>query len=149
MQQVSLRGARKHAKSLATATKVPSAHRTGGHIKLAPFEKGKTNLSPMLFLPPNPMPAAHFGSKASFLRCDLQTLNYSRSYRKRRRERKEKKRKFRAKAERTKLSIDQWKYSHSGDRQPRREGEGEREGQARTVMYRVRQINASQEKEGN
>ena len=74
---------------------------------------------------PNPMPHAHFGSKASFLRCDLQTLNYSRSYRKRRR--KKRKESFAQRPNertnwRTKLSIDQWKYSHSGDRQPGREG---------------------------
>ena len=48
--------------------------------------------SSQTFLPlspsPNPVPHAHFGSKASFLRCDLQTLNYSRSYRKRRRKKR-------------------------------------------------------------
>ena len=90
---------------------------------------------------PNPMPHAHFGSKTSFLRCDLQTLNYSRSYRKRRR--KKRKESFAQRPNertnwRTKLSIDQWKYSHSGDRQPRRG----REGEDRTdthVMYILRQ----------
>ena len=90
---------------------------------------------------PNPMPHAHFGSKASFLRCDLQTLNYSRSYRKRRR--KKRKESFAQRPnedegtkERTKLSIDQWKYSHSGDRQPRREREDSTDTH---VMYILRQ----------
>ena len=119
----------RHAESSA---RMPSAraHPSNGHVKLAPFEKGKANLKPFLpsFLPSLfPLPSnslhAHFGSKASFLRCDLQTLNYSRSYRKRRR--KKRKESFaqrpneRTNRRRTKLSIDQWKYSHSGDRQPR------------------------------
>ena len=102
--------------------------------------QSKPQVKPFLPLPlqtPCPMPHAHFGSKASFLRCDLQTLNYSRSYRKRRR--KKRKESFAQRPNertnwRTKLSIDQWKYSHSGDRQPRRgrEGERERTGQTRT-----------------
>ena len=120
---------------------LPSAARSSGHVKLAPFEKGKANLKLNPSLLPPTKSRAHFGSKASFLRCDLQTLNYSRSYRKRRR--KKRKESFAQRPNertnwRTKLSIDQWKYSHSGDRQPRRG----REGEDRTdthVMYILRQ----------
>ena len=138
------------ARRIIDGCQAPVERAVGRHVKLAPFEKGKANLSRTLLLPPS-RHCAHFGSKASFLRRDLRTLNYSRSYRKRRKEgtkdgeRKEKKvlRKGRTKEGRkggtgqtAKLSIDQWKYSHSGDRQPRRERrEGEEEGQAGTHCH--------------
>ena len=82
---------------------------------------------------PNPMPHAHFGSKASFLRCDLQTLNYSRSYRKRRR--KKRKESFAQRpnertGERSCRSING--NIHTAVTDNRGEGERERTGQTRT-----------------
>ena len=126
---------------------VPSARRTSGRgrppcpIGAIRERQSKPQSNPSLF------PPSHFGSKASFLRRDLRTLNYSRSYRKRRKEgeRKEKKRKFCAKAEgrsepdrrRSCRSINGNIHTAVTDnREERREGRGE--GQARTSCTSTR-----------